>query len=143
MDFFFPLFNSTPHFKAQKRAGFHFWECFQHSEDWREGSKATFETNPGMQRLRGLRAWWTCSTGWGLCQQRQGQPVHNVQMPSLNLATGKSGNAEMKGLPCSRYQGLPQTSAQAAQGGPGCFAHHLFCSTHTPPPPPYPFFPCT
>lgn len=25
------LFSSTPHFKAQKRAGFHFWECFQHS----------------------------------------------------------------------------------------------------------------
>lgn len=32
IDFFFPsLFSSTPHFKAQKRAGFHFQECFQRS----------------------------------------------------------------------------------------------------------------
>lgn len=41
------------------------------------------------------------STGRGLRQQRHVQPVHDLQRPSLNLATWKSENAETKGLPCS------------------------------------------
>lgn len=96
-----------------------------------------------MQHLSGLRARWTQSTGRGVCRQRQAQPVRDLQTPSLNLATWKSGKAGMK--PCSldpapppaalrgcpRYPGLPQAPAQAAQGGPGCFADRLLCA---PPP---------
>lgn len=100
-----------------------------------------------MQRLRGLRARWTRSTGRGLCWQRQAQPVRELQTPSLNLATWKSGNAGMK--PCSldpapppaalrgcpRYPGLPQAPARAARGGPGCFADRLVCAPPQPPRP--------
>lgn len=88
-----------------------------------------------MQRLKGLRVCWTRSTGQGLGQERQEQPLHDLEMPSVNLATWNSWNNQTKGfsgspaLHPSASQHRPITESSHTRGALGCFAHQLFCST--------------